>query len=119
MRFSVYQQHVLLRSWWLRVGVSKAFGPGAILRRLCLKRTVAFRPVLVLRRSLPFGGKQDMQRAMDKLPRGAEICVVEGGNNRGFASYSRQPLDWEVREDLKKCQLSLNACQATTCLTAL
>lgn len=44
-------------------------------------------------------GKQDMQKAVDKLPRGTEMCVVEGGNNSGFASYSRQPLDWEVRED--------------------
>lgn len=44
--------------------------------------------------------KQDMQKAVVKLPKGTETCIVEGGNHRGFASYGRQPLDWEVREDL-------------------
>lgn len=40
--------------------------------------------------------KQDMQKAIHKLPTDTEICVVAGGNHRGFASYSNQPLDWEV-----------------------
>lgn len=42
-------------------------------------------------------GKQDMQEAMKGLPKGTETCIVEGGNHRGFAAYSRQPMDWEVR----------------------
>lgn len=37
-----------------------------------------------------------MLKAVDKLPKGSETCVVAGGNHRGFASYSHQPLDWEV-----------------------
>lgn len=54
-------------------------------------------PSLVIRGSRdPFTAEKDMQKAVDKLPRGTEVCVVEGGNNRGFASYSRQPLDWEA-----------------------
>lgn len=40
-----------------------------------------------------------MLKAADKLPKGTETCVVEGGNHRGFASYSLQPLDWEVSKD--------------------
>lgn len=43
-----------------------------------------------------------MLKTVDKLPKGAETCVVEGGNHRGFASYSRQPLDWEVSKDRAK-----------------
>lgn len=43
--------------------------------------------------------KQDMLAAMDKLPKGTETCVVEGGNHGGFASYARQFLDWEVSKD--------------------
>eukprot|EP00752_Nemacystus_decipiens_P016500 g14749.t2 len=54
-------------------------------------------PSLIIRGSRdPFTPEKDMKKAMDKLPRGAEVCIVEGGNNRGFASYSRQPLDWEA-----------------------
>lgn len=30
------------------------------------------------------------------MPVGCEYVVAEGGNHRGFASYSWQPLDWEV-----------------------
>lgn len=40
---------------------------------------------------------QDVQKAAGKLPKDTETCIVEGGNHRGFASYTLQPLDWEVR----------------------
>ena len=61
-----------------------------------------------------------MQKAVDKLPRGAEICVVEGGNHRGFASYSRQPLDWEVRTDSFRVPVELERLPGNDmCLTAL
>lgn len=110
----MYQQHMLPCSLvaLLDVGVSRVFGPGAIMNRLCLKRAIVFRPRPRAAPLTAFWGTQDMQKAVDKLPRGAEICVVEGGNNRGFASYSRQPLDWEVREGSEKCPLNLNVYQA-------
>lgn len=47
-----------------------------------------------------------MLKAVDKLPKGTEICVVEGGNHRGFASYSYQPLDWEVSKYVAKSRNS-------------
>ncbi|CAN0090721.1 unnamed protein product [Scytosiphon promiscuus] len=54
-------------------------------------------PSLVIRGSRdPFTLEKDMQKAANKLPAGTETCIVEGGNHRGFASYSRQPLDWEA-----------------------
>ncbi|CAM9961673.1 unnamed protein product [Ectocarpus fasciculatus] len=54
-------------------------------------------PSLVIRGSRdPFTPEKDMQKAVDKWPKGTETCIVEGGNHRGFASYGRQPLDWEA-----------------------
>ncbi|CAM9173446.1 unnamed protein product [Hapterophycus canaliculatus] len=54
-------------------------------------------PSLLIRGSRdPFTLEKDMQKAADKLPQGTETCIVEGGNHRGFASYTHQPLDWEA-----------------------
>lgn len=41
--------------------------------------------------------RQAMEKSAHKLPKNTETVVVEGGNHRGFAHYTRQPLDWEVR----------------------
>ncbi|CAN0538880.1 unnamed protein product, partial [Ectocarpus sp. 8 AP-2014] len=39
---------------------------------------------------------QALARSAHKLPKDAEIVVVEGGSHRGFGSYKSQPLDWQV-----------------------
>lgn len=45
--------------------------------------------------------KQALKRSAPRLPKNAEIKIVEGGNHRGFASYTWQPLDWEVSTALR------------------
>eukprot|EP00752_Nemacystus_decipiens_P003850 g3542.t1 len=44
----------------------------------------------------PFTPPEDLEKAAHKLPKDTESVVVEGGNHRGFAHYTRQPLDWEA-----------------------
>lgn len=48
------------------------------------------------------GAEQAMKASSHKLPKGAVTVVAEGGNHRGFASYSWQPLDWEVRSRARR-----------------
>lgn len=43
--------------------------------------------------------RQGLEKSAHKRPKDMETVVVEGGNHRGFAHYTRQPLDWEVRRE--------------------
>lgn len=40
---------------------------------------------------------QALAKSAHKLPKDTDKITVEGGNHRGYASYTWQPLDWEVR----------------------
>ncbi|CAM9514638.1 unnamed protein product [Ectocarpus sp. 13 AM-2016] len=54
-------------------------------------------PAMVLRGSRdPFVPAEALARSAHKLPKDAEIVVVEGGSHRGFGSYKSQPLDWQA-----------------------
>lgn len=34
------------------------------------------------------------------MPKGTETLIIEGGNHRGFGSYTHQVMDWEVSKCL-------------------
>eukprot|EP00903_Cladosiphon_okamuranus_P006494 g6351.t3 len=54
-------------------------------------------PAMVLRGFRdPYVPAEALARSAHKLPKDFETVVVEGGNHRGFVSYTRQPLDWEA-----------------------
>lgn len=54
-------------------------------------------PSLIIRASRdPYCPKETLEQSVPKMPTGLETVVVEGGNHRGFASYSWQPLDWKA-----------------------
>lgn len=44
--------------------------------------------------------KQDIEKAKEKMPKGTETLMIEGGNHRGFGSYTHQAIDWEVSTSL-------------------
>lgn len=45
--------------------------------------------------------KQDIEKAKEKMPEGTETFMIEGGNHRGFGSYTHnQGMDWEVSTSL-------------------
>eukprot|EP00752_Nemacystus_decipiens_P003849 g3541.t1 len=54
-------------------------------------------PAMLVRGSRdPFTPPEELKKAAHKLPKDTETIVVEGGNHRNFAHYTRQALDWEA-----------------------